>query len=380
MAERRELGFPKHGVCSLKEQVARKTLRNVRLQGHTYVDLRKDGKREVFFCTLCLAPCYSDSVLFKHLHGNLHTERLAVARATLLKPNPWPFNDGMIFFNDLPDEDKSLPVTSADQIPILDTQSNLENPLAIVSWQKNLGSDENHSQISLNRGVLHEVPNVNEDRVGYHLVIPGVLWKNEVSSLEVTYVGVAQIAARFVEKDGFLDDFHRIWCEWFGRMDSGNEGSHVVLEHDFAVVTFSYNYNLGRKGLIDDIKYLLPSSPHSESEDNSGSRNRKRKSFSDPEDVSEFMGNQYDSSGEESQSSNSLNAKVLLDGYDDQLLHARVLKSKTMRRELRRQQSVAAERMCDICQQKMLPGKDVAALLNRKTGRLACSSRNLTGV
>ncbi|KAA8526393.1 hypothetical protein F0562_008404 [Nyssa sinensis] len=50
-----------------------------------------------------------------------------------------------------------------------------------------------------------------------------------------------------------------------------------------------------------------------------------------------------------------------------------------MRRELRRQQRVAAERMCDICQQKMLPGKDVATLLNTKTGRLTCSSRNVNG-
>ncbi|KAJ6763868.1 ACYL-UDP-N-ACETYLGLUCOSAMINE O-ACYLTRANSFERASE [Salix purpurea] len=35
--------------------------------------------------------------------------------------------------------------------------------------------------------------------------------------------------------------------------------------------------------------------------------------------------------------------------------------------------------MCDICQQKMLPEKDVAMLWNRKTGKLACSSRNVYG-
>ncbi|KAJ6379251.1 hypothetical protein OIU76_015965 [Salix suchowensis] len=35
--------------------------------------------------------------------------------------------------------------------------------------------------------------------------------------------------------------------------------------------------------------------------------------------------------------------------------------------------------MCDICQQKMLPEKDVATLWNRKTGKLACSSRNVYG-
>lgn len=40
---------------------------------------------------------------------------------------------------------------------------------------------------------------------------------------------------------------------------------------------------------------------------------------------------------------------------------------------------MASEKMCDICQHKMLPGKDVATLLNMKTGRLACSSRNVHG-
>lgn len=382
MAGRRELSFPKTSVCSLKEQVARKTLRNVRLQGHTYVDLRKDGKREVFFCTLCLAPCYGDSVLFRHLNGNLHTERLAVARATLLKPNPWPFNDGMVFFNDLCEKDKSLPVSNSNQVSLLDNHSTVENPLAIVSWQKNSGADEHNFHFVHNGEVLQEDTDaryLNDDTAGQNLVIPGVLCKDEVSNLEVTYIGVAQIAARLTEKDGNFDEFHRIWCEWLGKMDSSDENGSIVSEHEFAVVTFSYNYNLGRKGVLEEIKYLLPSSPHSESEDTSSSRNRKRKSFSDPEDVSEFLSSQYDSSGEECQSSNSSNARLLPDGHDDQLLCSRILNGKTMRRELRRQHSLAAERMCDICQQKMLPGKDVAALLNTKTGRLACSSRNFTG-
>lgn len=384
MAGRRELSFPKTSVCSLKEQVARKTLRNVRLQGHTYVDLRKDGKREVFFCTLCLAPCYGDSVLFRHLNGNLHTERLAVARATLLKPNPWPFNDGMVFFNDLCEKDmSSSPVSNSDQVPLLDNRTIVENPLAIVSWQKDSGADENNLPIVHNGEVLHkdtDVMYLNDDTAEQNLIIPGVLCKDEVSNLGVTYIGAAQIAARLTEKDGGLSEFHRIWCEWLGKKDSNDENSSIVSEHEFAVVTFSYNYNLGRKGVLEETKYLLPSSPYSESEENSSSRNKKRKSFSDPEDVSEFLSSQYDSSGEESQSSNSSNARLMPDGHDDQLIHSRILNGKTMRRELRRQHSLAAERMCDICQQKMLPDKDVAALLNRKTGRLACSSRNFTGV
>lgn len=395
MAGRREIGFLKESGVNLKEQLARTTLRNVRLQGHNYVDLRKDGKRSIFFCTLCLAPCYSDCVLYNHLKGSLHCERLAAAKATLLKPNPWPFDDGVLFFGDSSVQDVDLSLPKRESVQLLDTRQYDESRLAIVSYNEQFDCSGNghasHDEVgfeknpdSVGAGTMSfESPclkNLTDKSPGSQLVIPGVLCKDEVSLLEVTYLGVAQISARFCEKDGILNEIRRIWCEWLGRKDCESEDTLMVLEHDFAIVTFSYNYNLGRKGLPDDIKYLLPSSPHSESEENSGTRNRKRKSFSDPEDVSESLANQYDSSGEESQSSSSSHKRLLLDGYDDQLLHSRVLSSKTMRRELRRQQQLASERMCDICQQKMLPGKDVAALLNRSTGRIVCSSRNLTGV
>ena len=72
--------------------------------------------------------------------------------------------------------------------------------------------------------------------------------------------------------------------------------------------------------------------------------------------------------------------KLTLGKSDDQLMESSVISSKTVRKELRKQQRVAAERMCDICQHKVLPGKDVATLMNMKTGRLVCSSRNVNGV
>ncbi|KAL8117762.1 hypothetical protein AgCh_015595 [Apium graveolens] len=42
----------------------------------------------------------------------------------------------------------------------------------------------------------------------------------------------------------------------------------------------------------------------------------------------------------------------------------KLISSKTVRKELRKHQRVAAERMCDICQHNVLPGKDVATLMN----------------
>lgn len=378
MAGRRELGFPKAGGCSLREQLARKTLRNVRSQGHVCIELREDGKRVIFFCTLCLAPCYSDSVLFDHLKGNLHTERYAAAKATLLKPNPWPFNDGVHFFHDSPEENAQSRVSSVDRVSLLDTDNDDENSLAIVCHGENLRPTNVHGGFECNKN-LDSNDSDNSNAEDYSLVIPRVLHKDEVSDLEVRFLGVGQIAARVREKDGVSNGVSRIWCEWLGKKDSADDDAAMIPEHDYAVVTFAYNYDLGRKGLIEDVKYLLLSSPQSEKEETLGARKKQRSSLSD-EDNSESLSNQSDSSGEDSLSSTSPNSKLVLHGYSDQLLHSRVILSKTLRKEMRRQQRVAAERMCDICQHKMLPGKDVATLLNKKTGKLVCSSRNVNGV
>lgn len=384
MADKRELGFPKPSAGNLKEQLVRTTLRNVRSQGHPYVEIREDGKKLIFFCSLCLAPCYSDSVLFNHLKGNLHTERLAAAQMTLLKPNPWPFSDGMLFFHDDSEEkSRNLLVSNSEQIMFPDNHHADADNLAIVEYGENMGPDSSARVLQDINHVAgfdetHDDLNLDGDGSSHDLVIPAVLQKDEVSDLAVSHVGIGLIGARVCEKDGISNKIFRIWCEWLGKKGCMRENIDEVPEHDFAVVSFSYNYHLGRKGLLDGFTYMLPSSSHSEAEDSGSSRGKKRKSFSDPEDISETLINRDDSSGEESQSSNNSNAKML-SGNDDLLVHSRNLSSKNMRKRLRKQQRVASERSCDICQQKMLPNKDVAALLNRRTGKLVCSSRNPTG-
>ncbi|XP_057460940.1 uncharacterized protein LOC130751361 isoform X1 [Actinidia eriantha] len=392
MAGREEIGFPKTSACSLREQLERITLRNVRLQGHTYVELREDGKRFIFFCTLCLAPCYSDSVLLDHLKGNLHNERLAAAKATLLKPNPWPFNDGVLFFQGSCAQDKQLVNGSGDRNRLLTYNNSDGNEAAIVCHgeylspisngnisHKGSGCDGKFDSVARNGDCDDSSHNrcMIDNGGTYDLVVPGVLHDDVIFDLEVRLVGVGQIAARVLLKDGTPNAIHRIWCEWLGQ--NLNTDAPIVPGHDFAVITFAYNYKLGRKGLLDDIRYLRTSNHGAEIEDLEDSRKKRRKSFSDPEDISESLSNQYDSSGEDSLSSNSSSSRMLLEGCDDQLLHSRFISSKTMRRNLRHQQRLAAERMCDICQQRILPGKDVATLLNRKTGKVVCSSRNVNG-
>lgn len=380
----RELELPKSSASTLREQLARKTLENVRKQGHTYVELREDRKRTVFFCVLCLAPCYSDSILYDHLRGNLHKIRYDAAKATLLKPNPWPFNDGVYFFHDLSDKVEKLPDSNADSFSFLEIDAiDVNNNLAIVphDGKKNPGCcrlespDRSGSEVVYSDGDKDSSGGCNGNGTE-DLVIGGVLHKDEICDLHVRFIGVAKIAARFCEREGISKDISRLWCEWLGKNDLENEDI-LIPEHDFAVVTFPYDYDLGRKALFTDVQqFLLPSSQQV----NGRATKRKRKSFSDPEDISESLGSsRYEFSGEENLSSNGSSMKLTLGRYDDQLLESGVISSKTVRKELRKQQRVAAERMCDICQHKVLPGKDVASLMNMKTGRLVCSSRNVNG-
>lgn len=369
MLERMELGFPETNPArpvSLKEQIARTTLNNLRSQGHTYVELREDGKRFVFFCTLCLAPCYSDSILLDHLKGNLHTERLSAAKVTLFGPNPWPFNDGILFFDNANENENQLGVVKGNQSKL--SQNNDHN-LAIVPYN---GTSQSSSELSKQKKKKNGKGGNSE------LVIPYVLTKDEVSDLKVSLIGFGQIAARFFEKDGVTNELGRIWCEWLGKNDPRNEEKVKTPKHDFAIVTFSYNVDLGRRGLLDDIKLLMASGSPAQSENHEGLNRKRKKSSSDPEETSASKST-YDSSEEDSISSNDTSSRLVLARYDDQPLHLGHRSSKALRRELRRQQRIAAERMCDICQQKMLPQKDVATLVNLKTGKLACSSRNVNG-
>lgn len=369
MEGRTEVGFPRGDTLSLKEQIARTVLRNVRSQGHTYVELRQANRKCIFFCTLCLAPCYSDSVLFDHLRGNLHNERLAAAKITLLGPNPWPFNDGVLFFDNSNEGDKQLE-NKKDNPRLLEFHDNGNN-LAIIKY------GNTNQLVSFGDNGL-DIVDPSSDREDCNLLIPNVLIKTEMSDLQVRFVGVGKIAARYLEKDDKLDSVVRIWCEWLGKgIPDDNLGQ--IPQHDFALIILGYSYDLGRKGFLDDVKSLLSTSAAPDTEDGSNGGMKRKKCFSDPEDMSESLSNQYDSSGDDSAASYLSTSKIMLDRYDDQLLHTRVISSKTVRRELRRQQRIAAERMCAICQQKMLPAKDVATLVNMKTGRLVCSSRNLNG-
>ncbi|XP_050367306.1 uncharacterized protein LOC126785723 [Argentina anserina] len=313
--------------------------------------------------------------------------RLAAAKVTLLRPNPWPFNDGVVFFNNSYETDKVLVTPDDSKCRMLESRGN-DNSLAIAKYGENVetngfdhfgvdGLECNEfvdSPQSHSSGVKSLVVSSTANGANFPVVIPGVVVRDEITDLGVRDVGFGEIAARFLGKDCIC----RIWCEWLEVKSVDSEDLCKVPEHDFAVVTFSYNIDLGRKGFLDDVRMLLSSSPRRESGNGEGTGCKRKKSFSDPEDISDSLNNQYDSFGEDSYATSGA-SRLILDHYDDQLLNSRFILNKSIRRELRRQQRLASGRMCDICQQRMLPGKDVATLMNMKTGRLACSSRNVNG-
>ncbi|KAG8092149.1 hypothetical protein GUJ93_ZPchr0012g22087 [Zizania palustris] len=385
----KELVLRKNGPADIREIAAKATLREVRQNGHTYVELRRVGRRVIFFCTICLTECFSDTVLFDHLKGNLHARRYAEAKVTLFGPMPWPFNDGVLFFNNSREKDPLL----------LDSGSQNTRELALVPQHELSAANDTEVTSRLRngsgshygtRGARHGAnlrangrkSSTSEGHVlSNHgaadgpLVIPGVLLKDVVSDLPVHLLGYGNIAYRIWEASHGCQKISKIWCAWTGQDGShGLDGCHTYEQSDFAIVNFSYTYELGRKWSSDEQDLPISAGSFFVIDDAGHRGKRRRKSFSDQEASSEESNGLSSSAHDKSQ--------AIITGSPTGASHnlqVGLLSSKSMRRELRKQKRLAAEKVCDICGRPMLPEKDVATLLNHKTGNLACSSRNSSG-
>ncbi|XP_020093365.1 uncharacterized protein LOC109713626 [Ananas comosus] len=388
----KELAIRKVGPVDLREVAAKTTLRDVRLKGHTYVELRHAGKRIIFFCTICLTPCYSDTVLFDHLKGNLHARRYAAAKVTLFGPVPWPFNDGVLFFNNIREKDLLLLALDSQKKALVVRSETVDNENEVTSrLRDDLKSQDRPFGISSNVNKVttngngdnhcsngHKKPTIavnghKSSGNGGCLIIPGVLLKEVVSNLRVRFLGIGNVAYKINENIEAKDKVTKIWCAWSGQEASdGSEEMKDSHQCDFAIVNFVYTYDLGRKwGPGDQDPPLSPSSFFMI--DDLGHWGKKRKkSFSDHENSSEH------NSSSNSPSENGSGPDGCSADSSSHLQIAR-LSSKSARKELRKQKRLCSERACDICGQPILPGKDVATLLNCKTGNLACSSRNTNG-
>ncbi|CAA6654319.1 unnamed protein product [Spirodela intermedia] len=383
-----DLMIRKPSNLNVRQEAARATLREVRLHGHIYVELREVGRRTIFFCTLCLTPCYSDTSLFDHLRGNLHARRYAAAKATLFGPVPWPFNDGVLFFSATHDQEQHSSASSPRKYLIIypngsghevTSTSNGLGRLDCVTADVNLGfgtilgsngSTSSSKDMIIFSGTPDRGNCVTEREQGLSqgstvngsglsgngenldlngrggkclklksyekcLTIPRVLPGDPACILKVHFAGYGHIASRISRIDETANKIRRIWCAWLGMGDSDSRNILLTMAMcDFGVVNFSYCYDLGRPGGWDDADSSLSCGSQLEIE-NLGSPRKLRKSLPD----------------------------------SDESQKARVKEAKRL----------AAERMCDICGQPMLMCKDVATLLNRKTWNIACSSRNTNG-
>ncbi|KAH7332503.1 hypothetical protein KP509_20G091400 [Ceratopteris richardii] len=299
-----------------KEIAARAVLRDAWQGGHHYVELRQDGTTFVFYCTLCSTPCYSDTTLADHLKGNQHTRRL---NSTTL-PSSQPLGDDGDFFAD---------------------KDELSNVFK--------GKSMSDSTTELKLNLADPFP---------------------ASSIE--WIGSSQVflAEAFSDKQ-----VQQIWCEWYGR--NGTLGTREVYngkkheEFMHALVIFPYSDAIGRqgewkpggilkKGEISSLKENLRNSELKRRT----ARNSEPQGLSarDPHGKNTFPWEPP--FGEEEITS---------------LLSSKGLSQKALLKALKRRRMNILERVCFICHQQMLPGRDVAALLNPTTGQMMCSSRNERG-
>ncbi|KQJ97320.1 uncharacterized protein LOC100839226 isoform X1 [Brachypodium distachyon] len=381
----KELVLQRNGHVDVREIAAKATLREVRQNGHTYVELRRVGKRVIFFCTICLTECFSDNVLFDHLKGNLHSRRYAEAKVTLFGPMPWPFNDGVLFFNNSRENSPLLLDSSSHNTRELALVSHSEfarNDTEVTSRLRDGSSSHNGAEGTLvcanqhangrTAAVSEYLALSNHNGVDRPLVIPGVLIKDAVLNLPVHFLGYGNIAYRISEATESCKKVSKMWCAWVGQEAShDSEGCNIYEQSGFAIVNFSYAYELGRKWPSDAQDLPISAGSFFVIDDAGHRGKRRKKSFSDQE-----------ASSEESNGQTEGISQAIVTGSPtgtSRNLQGRSLSSKSMRRELRKQKRLAAEKVCDICGRSMLPGKDVATLLNCSTGNLACSSRNLSG-
>jgi hypothetical protein len=203
------------------------------------------------------------------------------------------------------------------------------------------------------------------------LVILGVLIKDVATNLPVHLLGYGNISCRICEASQSSRKISKIWCAWVG--PEASDRPNTLEQSGFAIVNFSFTYDLGRKLSSDDHDLPISAGSFFVIDDAGHHGKRRKKSFSDQEASSVESNGQSSSPHGNSQAIVTASTTGTSGNLQVSLL------SKSARRELRKQKLIAAEKVCDICGRPMLSGKDVATLLNCNTGNLACSSRNSSG-
>ncbi|VVB01702.1 unnamed protein product [Arabis nemorensis] len=135
---------------------------------------------------------------------------------------------------------------------------------------------------------------------------------------------------------------------WLGDDGPSEEEKAVVPEHDFAIVTFSYFYNLGRLGLLDYPCRLLTSSPSVELGNARTVAGRERSLSRIQSTPVNLCVTSMTLLRRFLQLVIQNSSRALVAEFDDHLTNKIVIKNRTVRRELRKQQRIFSERICEV--------------------------------
>lgn len=183
------------------------------------------------------------------------------------------------------------------------------------------------------------------------------------SSLE--WIGSGQV---LLEEGLSEQQVQQVFCEWHGRNESGMRDGRTgkkleVLAH--ALVVFPYSDAIGRQGEWKPDCFVKNGEITCYKDKLCFPELRRRVARNCEAPSQDLHGTSWKPSIGQEEGTGSFMLKDL--------------SQKALLKALNRRRLNVLERLCFICHQQMLPGRDVAALLNLKTGQMMCSSRNERG-
>lgn len=350
----------------MREELARVVLREVLQRGCKHVELRRDGPHTIFFCTLCGTRCYSDAALADHLNGQRHARLSGPVRDSAeVQGHPQGLHN-------FPQDLKPLSTRISEE-------------------------PEGSSSVLTNEGSYEGGETTQEETELAVSSTSAALVASSTTSL--TWIGSGQLFLKTHSNNG-TPLVEAAWFCWQGMHKpvemSGQEGNAGRME--YAVVVFPYSDQIGRGGDWTSLNATNPRDTPAIKDMSPSRRDKLFKKASDPEtkpqvsrEIVVYKETVPSAPPDKAPSALTLTIRIkpsetisgeVLQMDGGPVKHG-VIKDEvitTIPKGWKRKQAKNIDRVCFICHQKLLPGKDVAALVNVKSGQMMCGSRNERGV
>lgn len=343
----------------MKDGAARAVLREAWLRGQRCVELQRDGRRTIFFCTRCGTRCYSDSALVDHLRGNLHA-RLSAALAAEKHAGSRAGGEG-----------RAIEGRGREK------EEKAANP-------RDVSADYGRGAW----GVAEGGGGGEEKRVGggggggaSSIAIAGPNGVAGPSLTALEWIGKGELFFSVRSATGGSPMVDSSWFIWKGKGMKGPEwdlqsGQNAGIF--YAVVMFPYSDMIGRGG---DWKAWAAEAQHARSR---GIETECRQRATPPAFPTSSPMDSGAAPGLSTTATATPNSPTAADQSgspsEPEKQKGREGSGRLLRRACKRKKVKAVERLCFICHQRLTAGKDVAALLNLQTKQMVCGSRNKRGV